>query len=595
MHDAYQGANMTIKTVGVLGCGTMGSGIAEIAARGGYDVIFRETDDDRVAAGLASINASLDKALERGKIDEVTRDLSRKRITGTTELKDLAVCDLVIEAIPEHLSLKQEAFRELDAILGPDAVLASNTSSLPIVEMATATSRPSRVIGIHFFNPAPVMGLVEMVKTIVTNDVVLQEAREFVNSLGKTPITCMDRAGFIANLLLFPYLNNAVKMLESGYASREDIDASMRFGCGHPMGPLALVDLIGLDTCAEILEAMYSEFHEQVYAPAPIFKQLVSAGYLGRKTGRGFYTYDAPGSSHVIDASGGNAATEGAAAHIKTVGVLGSGTMANGIAEVLAKSGLNVVLRARTEQKVASAKAAVEKSLARAVAKGKMTEEQLQQIAGRISGTTELSGFSSCDLIIEAVAEELEVKIPLFEELDRVTPEHCILATTTSSLPIIELARATNRPEKVIGMHFFNPAPIMKLVEVVRTVRTDESTFDAVLALATKLGKHPVVCGDRAGFIVNALLFPYLNDAARMLESGYASAEDIDTAMKLGCGHPMGPFALSDIVGLDVTTQILHTLYAEFREKAYAPVPMLEHLVSAGFLGRKTGRGFYAY
>lgn len=573
----------------------MGSGIAELAARNGYQVIFREMDDARVEAGLATIRQSLERAVERGKIDADARDEALGRIRGTTTLGDLKGCELVIEAIPEHLDIKRDAFRELDALLPEDAIIASNTSSLPIIEMATATTRPSRVIGIHFFNPAPVMGLVELVKTVVTNEQALDDAKAFIAALGKTPVVCQDRAGFIANLLLFPYLNNAVKMFEAGYATREDIDASMRFGCGHPMGPLALVDLIGLDTTYEILEAMHHQFREQVYAPAPILKHLSSAGYLGRKSGRGFYAYEEAGSGRVTDATTGHVAKDGAAAHIKTVGVLGSGTMANGIAEVLAKAGLSVVLRARTEQKVAAAKAAVDKSLARAVSKGKMTEDQLTEISGRITGTVELSGFASCDLIIEAVAEDLAIKLPLFEELDRITPEHCILATTTSSLPIIDLARATSRPEKVIGMHFFNPAPIMKLVEIVKTVRTDDDTFDAILALTTKIGKHPVVCGDRAGFIVNALLFPYINDAARMLESGYASAEDIDTAMKLGCAHPMGPFALADIVGLDVTTQILQTLYEEFREKAYAPVPNLEHLAQAGFLGRKTGRGFYSY
>ncbi|MFP5225672.1 MAG: 3-hydroxyacyl-CoA dehydrogenase family protein, partial [Actinomycetota bacterium] len=400
---------MAIATVGVLGCGTMGSGIAELAARSGYQVIFRETDDDRVESGLANIRQSLDRAVERGKIESTARDEALGKIRGTTTLTDLKECDLVIEAIPEQLALKEEAFRELDALLPEEAIIASNTSSLPIIEMATATSRPSRVIGVHFFNPAPVMGLVELVRTVVTTDTVLSDAKAFVESLGKTPVVCQDRAGFIANLLLFPYLNNAVKMFEAGYASREDIDAAMRFGCGHPMGPLALVDLIGLDTTYEILEAMHQQFREQVYAPAPILKHLVSAGFLGRKSGRGFYSYEEPGSPRITDANETHSTKEAAAAHIKKVGVLGSGTMANGIAEVLAKAGLEVVIRARSEQKVAASKAAIEKSLARAVAKGKMTEEQLAEIAARVSGTVDLEGFASCDLVIEAVAEELDI------------------------------------------------------------------------------------------------------------------------------------------------------------------------------------------
>jgi 3-hydroxybutyryl-CoA dehydrogenase len=587
---------MTIETVGVLGCGTMGSGISEVCARNGYRVIFRELDDDAVAAGLARITQSIDRALERGKIESADRDATLARISGTTTLADLKECDIVIEAIPEHLELKQEAFQTLDPLLPDHAVLATNTSSLPVIEMAVKTNRPSRVLGIHFFNPAPVMGLVETVKTVVTDEDVLTEARAFIESLGKTPVVCQDRAGFIANLLLFPYLNNAVSMLESGFASREDIDAAMVLGTAHPMGPLGLLDLIGLDSTYEILDAMYRQFRETMYAPAPLIKQLVTAGFLGRKSGRGFYEYDEPGSSHVTETGHhGRQVPETAASHIRKIGVLGSGTMANGIAEVAAKAGYNVVLRARTKQRVSESLAAVEKSLAKAVQRGKMTEEQLKATTGLIDATTEMDAFSDCDIVIEAIAEELDIKEEHFRELDRITPKHAVLASTTSSLPVIALAAATDRPEQVIGMHFFNPAPVMKLVEVVRTVRTSEESADAVFALAKKLGKHPVVCPDRAGFIVNALLFPYINDATRMLESGYASAEDIDTAMKLGCGHPMGPFALADIVGLDVTLQIIQTLYREFRDPYYAPAPMLEHLVTAGFLGRKTKRGFYSY
>jgi len=587
---------MAIETVGVLGCGTMGSGISEVCARHGYRVIFREIDDDQVAAGLARITQSVDRAAERGKIDAAERDATLSRISGTTTFADLKECDIVIEAIPEHLELKQEAFQALDPLLPEHAMIATNTSSLPVIEMAVKTTRPSRVLGVHFFNPAPVMGLVELVKTVVTDEAVLNDARAFVESVGKTPVICQDRAGFIANLLLFPYLNNAVRMLESGFASREDIDAGMVMGCGHPMGPLALLDLIGLDSTYEILDAMYRQFRETMYAPSPLIKQLMTAGFLGRKSGRGFYEYEEAGSSRVKETgSHGRHVQDTAATHIRKIGVLGSGTMANGIAEVAAKSGYSVVLRARSKQRVSESLAAIEKSLAKAVQRGKMTEDQMKATIALVDGTTELDAFSDCDIVIEAIAEELEIKLDYFRQLDTIAPRHAILASTTSSLPVISLAAATERPEQVAGMHFFNPAPVMKLVEVVKTVRTSEETADAVFALAGKLGKHPVVCPDRAGFIVNALLFPYINDATRMLESGYATAEDVDTAMKLGCGHPMGPFALADIVGLDVSLQIIQTLYQEFRDPYYAPAPMLEHLVTAGFLGRKTKRGFYTY
>lgn len=585
-----------IKTVGVVGCGTMGSGISEVCARAGYQVVFREIDDEAVEAGLARIRHSMDRAVDRGKLAPEDRDAALSRISAATTLEALKDADLVVEAVPERLALKQETFAELDALLEPHAILATNTSSLPVIEMAVQTGRPSRVIGLHFFNPAPVMELVELVRTVVTDDEALEGARAFAESLGKSPVICQDRAGFIANLLLFPYLNNAVRMLESGFASREDIDAAMQLGCGHPMGPLALLDLIGLDSTYEILDAMYRQFRETLHAPAPLIKQLVTAGFLGRKAGRGFYEYEEPDSPRVKESRRGRREVgPAAAAHVKRIGVLGSGTMATGIAEVVAKGGYRAALRARSKQRASEALAAIEKSLARAVERGKMTPEEHEGARARIEVSTEMEVFSDCDLVIESIVEDLDVKLEHFRTLDQTAPAHAILASTTSSLPVIALAVATKRPEQVVGMHFFNPAPVMRLVEVVRTVRTSEETVGTTMAVGQAIGKHCVVCPDRAGFIVNALLFPYLNDAVTMLESGYASAEDIDKAMKLGCGHPMGPFALLDIVGLDVSYQIIQTLYREFREPGYSPAPLLEHLVHAGYLGRKTSRGFYHY
>ena len=322
----------------------------------------------------------------------------------------------------------------------------------------------------------------------------------------------------------------------------------------------------------------------------------MTAGFLGRKTGRGFYEYEAPGSA-LVKETGRHArgVAESAASHIHTIGIVGSGTMACGIAEVAAKKGFRVILRARSAERAGEARAAVEASLGKAVSRGKMTDEQMRESLGRIKETSDLGSLSGADIVIEAVAEVLEIKTDLFRQLDAIVPAHAILATTTSSLPVIALAAATQRPEQVVGIHFFNPAPVMQLVEVVKTVRTSEDTADIAFALAKRLSKHPVTCPDRPGFIVNALLFPYINEAIRLMESGYASVEDVDTAMRLGAAHPLGPFALADVIGLDVTEKIISTLYEEFREPFYAPAPLLGHLVRAGYLGRKTGRGFYTY
>jgi 3-hydroxybutyryl-CoA dehydrogenase len=582
-----------IKEVGVIGCGTMGSGICEVVARAGLKTTFVEVSDEAVAAGRERIERSVERAVDRGKLDQGKADKLLARITGATQLDAVASCDLVIEAVPEHLDLKKDLFTQLDSVLGEGAIVATNTSSLPVIDMAVATKRPDRVIGFHFFNPAQVMKLVELVRTVATDEAVVDSAQGFCETLGKTPVVCRDRAGFIANLLLFPYLNSAAKVYDQGYASREDIDAAMQMGCGHPMGPLALLDLIGLDSAYEICEALWRQFRDVEDAPTPLLKQYLVAGYLGRKTGRGFYRYEAPESPKIVDAAGAEAQTT--SSDVTTVGIVGTGLMASGIAEVAAKAGNEVILRGRSEASIKRSKGAVEKSLSRAVSKGKLEQRTADEILDRITTSLEFSDLAECDLVIEAVAEDLPLKEEIFRELDRSIKPEATLASTTSSLPIVDLAAVTDRPDRVLGLHFFNPAPIMKLVEVVRTVATADTVEERSISWIRSIGKHPVRCRDRAGFIVNFLLFPYLNDAIRMHEEGYSSPQDIDAAMKLGCGHPMGPFELMDIVGLDVTLAILTSLHEEFRERRYAPAPLLEHMVSAGYLGRKTGRGFYDY
>jgi 3-hydroxybutyryl-CoA dehydrogenase len=587
---------MEIASIGVVGLGTMGAGIAQVCARHGYRVVAVEPEGDALERGRAAIEHSTERAVQRGKLTVEERAEVLGRITFTTSLEDLADVDLVVEAIPEDLDLKRDILSRLDKIAPSHAILTTNTSSLSVTEIAVATSRPSQVAGLHFFNPAPVQAFVEVVTTVVTDPEVVESLVDLARSLGKEPVVIGDRAGFIANALLFGYLNQAVSMYEAHYASREDIDAAMRLGCGYPMGPLALLDLIGLDTAYQILDTIYRESRDRLYAPAPILKQMVTAGLRGRKTGRGFYAYAAPNSPEVIeDAVGVATGVEADPRDVRTVGVVGSGTMATGIAEVLAKGGFEVTLVARAESSLARALSTLDKSLEKAVQRGKLEADERDAIRARVTGTSSLEALANADLVVEAVVEDLGVKTALFENLDEICKAGAVLATTTSSLPVVDLAAATSRPHDVVGLHFFNPAPVMRLVEVVRTVSTSPEVLATAVDVTKRAGRHPVVCGDRAGFIVNALLFPYLNDAVKMLEANYASADAIDLAMKKGCGYPMGPFELLDVVGLDVSLAIQQTLYREFREPGFAPAPRLEHLVTAGYLGRKTGRGFRAY
>ncbi len=377
--------------------------------------------------------------------------------------------------------------------------------------------------------------------------------------------------------MLLPYLNHAATMYESGYATHDDIDAAMRFGCGYPIGPLTLIDTLGPQTVATGLEKLYAETGDDLHQPASILTQMAADNTTFAQA-VGEDDVDAPQLRHDIE----------------TVGVVGTGTMASGIVEVFAKAGYDVVYVGRSADKLAGVEAAITKSLDKAISRGKLDEDGKSAVLARLSGSTEREALAGADIIVEAIAEDLDIKLELFRDLDRIAKPGAILATTTSSLSITSCAEVTSRPQDVIGMHFFNPAPVMKLVEVVTADETTPEVAETVRALCLSTGKHPVSCGDRAGFIVNALLFPYLNDAIKLHEADGGSLTEIDDALK-ATKLPMGPFELLDVVGNDVSLAIQETLVSTFGHAGWLPAPTLQRLVAEGKLGRKTGAGFHTY
>jgi len=397
----------------------------------------------------------------------------------------------------------------------------------------------------------------------------------------------------ISQTLVLPYLNHAVRMYEQKYASRGDIDAAMRFGCGYPRGPLTTLDELGLDTVRDALAARFAETGDNLHKPADLLESLVGEGRTGKASGRGFYTYSE--GEVIADDETPSADDQPQLKHeITKVGVVGTGTMASGIAQVFAQAGYDVVFVGRGEDKIAGVVAGITKGLDKLIERGKSDEATKEAVLGRLTGATTREALADVDIVVEAIAEDLELKLELFRDFDRIIKQGAILATTTSSLPITQLAAATSRPESVIGMHFFNPATVMKLVEVVTAPSTGPDVNETTLALCAKVGKVAVSCADRSGFIVNALLFPYLNDACLLAEAG-TELTVIDDAIKAEAGFPMGPFQLLDVVGNDVSLAIQKELFAEFKEPGFAPAASLEKVVADGHLGRKTKRGFHDY
>lgn len=592
------------RKVGIVGLGTMGAGIAEVLAHHGVRVVGVDVSDDAIERGRLHLHQSTSRAVARGKLSDAERAAVLDRVSVSTSLQDVKDADLVLEAVPEDLGLKRRIFAELDEICTADAVLATNTSSLSVTEISAATKRPSRVVGLHFFNPAQVMRSVEVVRTMLTDPDVVADVECLLGRLGKVGVTVGDKAGFLANSLLFGYLNHAVVLYENGYASREDIDTAMRVACGLPMGPLALLDLIGLDIAYQILEALFNESRAHRHAPAPLLRQMNAAGLCGRKTGCGFYTYEAPNSPAVLadDRTPYQPDRVAGARPVDRVGVVGSGSLARSIVESALRAGYTVVFvpyRApdcpADQGDVDALRDAVERELNRSLARGQIDELSKKVLSQRIIGSTRYRDLADSDLVIEAVPDDPADKRAVFTAVDGVVNPAAVLVTTTSASPVIETAMATGRPSAVVGAHFSAPAPGGPLVEVVQTIVTAPDAADTVHAFARRIGRHVARCHDRAGFLVQTLLFPHLGDAVRMLQARYASVADIDTAMKYGCAYPTGPLEMLDSIGLDTALAVYRRLYREYRDPGYAPPPLLEHLVKAGYLGRKTGRGFHDY
>jgi 3-hydroxybutyryl-CoA dehydrogenase len=514
-----------INRVGVVGLGTMGAGIVEVFARAGLDVVAVEVDAGPLERGRATLTASVGRAVARGRLAAADRDALLARVDLTTDTAALGPVDLVVEAVPERMELKRAVFAELERVCRRDAVLATNTSSLAVTEIAAGTDRADRVVGMHFFNPAPVMRLVEVVRTVLTDPDAVAAVSSLCTRIGKVGVSVGDRAGFIANALLFGYLNQAVGMVGSGRVAPTELDAAMTLGAGLPMGPLALLDLIGLDVAYEILTTMYRRGGRGVrHAPDPLLAEMVAAGLLGRKSGRGFHRYGPDGPP-------AETAAESGVDTPAMVGVVAGGGPLTGLAAALADAGDRVT-----------------------------TVE-----SGR------LDDLGPADVVLCDGGPEV------FAALDAVCRPGAVLASV-SDRPVVGNAAATSRPADVVGLH-----PVgERLVEVVHTVRTAPAAVATARALGRRAGRTPVGCPDRAGFVVGALVVPYLNDAVRMVEASYATPDDIDAAMTLGCGYPEGPLTRLEQMGPAVALDLMRRIWAETREPGLAPAPLLEQLVTAG-------------
>ncbi|GGU31456.1 3-hydroxyacyl-CoA dehydrogenase family protein [Lentzea flava] len=555
--------------IGVVGLGGLGEGLTKVLLANGAEVIGVDSDLD--------------------VLSRVQRRLGGPRLGLATELVDLKRADLVVEALPEDYDTKQTVLQQLVEQCAPGTVFLTTTSTLPVAKLAIASGAPDRVVGLRYFIPPPYGQHAALIGTSTAAPEALHLARTAVRLAGTEIVNLGGRPAEAATALLYACMNRTIDLADAGYATVEDLDTAMKLGCGLKFGPLHLLDLIGLDTVRAALIALHESTGSGSYRPSPLLDRMVEQGHLGRKTGRGFHRYDDHGE---IIPPPRTRVSDGEPREIRAAGVVGAGVMGRGIAEILVVAGIPTTLIARTRDKAEQAADRIRSSLTRLVQKGRMSEQDRQDVLARLTVATGYEALSDADIVIEAVAEDMDVKRPVLQAVDAVLKPGAIIATTTSSLSVTGCADATSRPADVIGLHFFNPAPVMKLVEVVRTEHTADDVHATAHALVKWLRKTAVDCADRVGFIVNHVLFPYLNDAIGMLGRTDVTVEEIDTAVVTAFQHPMGPFTLLDTIGLDVSLAILEALAAASQTGEPVPADELRHLVAAGRLGTKTGSGF---